>query len=177
MLPPLEIAASGPLVSWQPAAGHHDVPDGRVRGLLAGLLVAAGIALPLHPEGGNPWVPGTFVLATLAAGSVGGAIFGPVAWKATTDRAWLWAIVGLAAGAIVIGAAVVGLLLGLAASASGGPRDPLEAVVAMVVVTVLFGVPTLGLFMFPVALAAASTWALLMAVMRPRSAGPRPVSR
>lgn len=170
--PIAQAGAPKPLVVWVPPAEHRDGPGPRVTGFIAGLIVAAGFALLTLDRSGDIFGSlSTFGVATLVAGSLGGWIFGPTAWNARTDRAWIIPIVGLALTALVIGASVVGLQLGLVvASNAVGPGEALNAVFAMILFTAVFGGLTLGLFMLPITLAASSVWALVMVMARSREA-------
>lgn len=166
-----------PIVRWDPAQPPFAPPrrGARGTGCVVGLVVAVAAEM-LMIDWSRPGKVighvGTLALPTLVAGSLGGWIFGPVAWNARTDRAWLMPILGVAIGAVVIGAFVVGLELGIpAASQAAGPGEAMQIAVGLLLVTVLIGVPTLGLIMLPFTLAASAIWALVMIVLRSRAAG------
>jgi hypothetical protein len=169
----------GPLVRWDPAQ-RSSAPlrhGARRTGCVVGLVVAVAVEM-LTIDWSRPGEAfaqaHTLGLPTLVAGSLGGWIFGPVAWSARTDRAWLVPIVGLAFTAVVIGAFVVGLELALpAASQAVGPGEAVQVAVGLLLLTVLIGVPTLGLIMLPFTLAASACWALVMIVLRSRAARDR----
>jgi hypothetical protein len=128
-------------------------------------------------SGGGVGSLGTYGVATLVAGSVGGWIFGPMAWKARTDGAWVLPIAGLSVTAVVLGASVVGLQLGLVlASNAAGPGEAVNAVLAMILFTAVFGGLTLGLFMLPMTFAASAVWALVMVIVRARRSPEAPAS-
>jgi hypothetical protein len=169
----------GPLVRWDPVqlASAPLRQGARRTGCVVGLVVAGAFVM-LRVDWSRPGE--TFAqflslgLPTLVAGSLGGWIFGPVAWTARTDRGWLVPIVGLACTAVVIGAFAVGLELALPAAAhAAGPIEALQIAVGLLLLTVLIGVPTLGLIMLPFTLAASAVWALAMIVLRSRAASQR----
>jgi hypothetical protein len=150
-----------------PPSCQHDRGNGRVAGLIAGLAVAGGYELLVALDAGDLGSPG-YGIAAVIAGSLGGWIFGPGARSSQSDHALAIRIVGLAVTTVVIGAIVVGVQMGLAIEpASDGFRTTFDAVLAMVILALVFGVPTLGLLILPVTLAASAIWALLMVFSRP----------
>ena len=151
------------------AANNQDErPRSRMAGLIAGLAIAVGYLAFDVLETGDAGPLGTFGLPTVIAGSLGGWIFGPAARTSQTDRGWAGVIVGLAVTSVVIAAVVVGIQLGLAMeTAPRGFETTFHAVLSMVSLTVLFGVPTFGLFMLPLTIAASAIWALVMVFVRP----------
>ena len=166
-----QVGKPRPLVVWMPPDEPQDGPSPRAMGFIAGLVVATMfVLLALDRPGGVVGSLGTYGVATLVAGSVGGWIFGPMAWNARTDGAWILPIAGLSVTAVVLGASVVGLQLGLVlASDAAGPGEAVNAVLGMILFTAVFGSLTLGLFMLPMTFAASAVWALVMVIVRSRT--------
>ena len=87
---------------------------GGMAGLLGGLLYGfAGASQPLQPGMGAASVLLVLVCLSIVAGLIGGAgvSFGIAAASLVRGRAWLWSLVGGAAGGLIVGA--VAKLLGL----------------------------------------------------------------
>lgn len=166
---PTSNTGARPIVAWSSPVASSTGRWARATGSIVGLAIAAAHVLLTLDWSRPPALDalGEMELATIAAGTIGGWIFGRSAWGARTDRDWLSLILGFAVSAVVIGAATVGLIGGLSAWSSAGPGQGLGATIGLVALALLFGVPTIGLFILPITLAAAGIWALVMVVLRP----------
>ena len=119
MVPPTEPAPASVAAAPSPwmkvlLLGAAGTIGGGMAGLLGGLLYGfAGASQPLEPGMGAASVLLVLVCLSIVAGLIGGAgvSFGVAAASLVRGRAWLWSLVGGAAGGLIVGA--VAKLLGL----------------------------------------------------------------
>jgi hypothetical protein len=150
-------------------------------GARAGLAVAlvficGGIAsTAVTGTSGSGAMPGVLVLAlpALAAGVIGGRVFGPAAWRAAGSAEWLGVVFGLAAATIVLGAAATGVELLVSAlftsNAQLGALERLGSGLVYGLLAVLAGPFILGPVAFPFTATAAVLWSVSMRRLRGRS--------
>jgi hypothetical protein len=157
---------NAPLVTWAPPQPDKHADRGRSAGAAVGCLVALAFALVTatdEPVGLSP-----IAVPTLVAGTIGGWLFGPSAWRARMDADWLRLIVGLGIGALFIGALVTGLSLGIvsALTSGGSLAEAVQVVWAMTLVAATVGMMFPGVLILPFTLVAAAVWAVLMVAIQ-----------
>jgi hypothetical protein len=165
-------------------------PAGAVLGLLIGLAFAALGAFVLFPQSavvGQVTTGAGGVVSTqertivepdwslapviLLAGSVGGFLLAPMAWRARSRGEWLATILALGLAAVAIGDLIVVLTI-----MASQPIDTIRAgdvvaplwIAGGVVELFLFGLVIAGWIAAPFALAAAAIWAFGMSRLRRR---------
>jgi len=135
--------------------------------------VAYGWLVDRNPDGMIPVVL-ALVLPTLAAGSIGGRLFGPAAWRAVGRMEWLGIVLGLAVAAIVIGAAAIGVELFIGSLLTDNPQLGLPERLGSGVVywglATIAGPFILGPAAFPFTVTGAAAWAMVVRARRPRRA-------
>lgn len=140
----------------------------RAAGSLVGLAIATALVLsqPLDATAAAA-ISQLFGIGALAAGTLGGFVFGPMAARASGDGStWLGIIFGLAGFAVVVGAFVVTSPVALQASASAtAPADLIIEAALRWVAVALIGAFILGLPTLLVTLPAAAVWAAIMAIL------------
>jgi MFS family permease len=146
----------------------------RAAGASVGLVVAV-ITIVIAIEGPFPtgfgWVgTGVSGVGTILGGAGGGWLLGPETWRARTLLGWARLVTMLGLVAVAIGGLTVGLAMGLELAAT--PEVPaLLSIVAGLAYGLLFaviGIPTFGMFVLPITLAAGSVWAIVMRLLRPK---------
>jgi hypothetical protein len=111
-------------------------------------------------------------VAAIAAGcgTIGGWMAASLAWRAESRREWAGTIFGLAALAVILGAAMIGVA-GVALAQGGIAEPPMKALVVAVaggVAIAVVGIAIYGVFVLPFTIVAASIWAAVMWLVRRR---------
>jgi hypothetical protein len=180
-----------PSPDWRPGATHWPrhaivrppVPTwvrrlGAVSGLVIAVLVSAAAFVFDALSHGNPFGP-SVAPPTLAAGMIGGWLAAPGAWYARTRRDWIVVVIGLGVLAIAIGDATEVANLVICQAQSGfagiaGWPSPLDVatgfsgLLAGSVGLFLLGLVFVGWFAAPFTIGAATVWAVVMRLARPR---------
>lgn len=182
MLPdPSAVFRPVPIVPSSVAAGagaRPATPPGvRAIGLAAGLAIATIVAVVGLPYGLflSVGFDPSFGFVGLVAGSLGGWVMAPAAYRARTRTGWAGVIVVLGLLAVVIGAFTVGEVISIGISLSALASGSVAGVIGGLFVgpfLAFIGVLYVGLFVLPFTLAASAAWGLVMWLAR-RLAWPR----
>jgi hypothetical protein len=171
------IVRPAPIVPWrlpQPklVPGAHRF---RTAGATVGLVVAL-IAIVLAVKGPFPtgfgWVGtgASWLAGTILAGALGGWLLGPETWRARTLLDWGRLVTRLGLAAVGIGGVTVGLAMGLEVAATTHIPLLLQLSVGLAygLLFAVIGIPTFGMYVLPITLAAGLVWAIVIRLLRPR---------
>jgi hypothetical protein len=146
----------------------------RAAGASVGLVVAL-IVIVIAIEGpfgnGFGWAgTGASEVGTILAGAGGGWLLGPDTWRARTLLGWGRVVTMLGLSAVAIGGLTIGLAMGMELASTTEVPVLLRMMVGLAygLLFALIGIPTFGLFVLPVTLAAGLAWAIVMRLLRPR---------